>query len=89
MPSKSRHSQRKKSFKTSNKARQDSPAAAASTPVAGAPYQSTPTLRTVSTAGKAATATAMQYPFVKKELMWIGILAAIIIIALVVLRLVL
>jgi len=89
MPSKSRHSHRKKSFKVDRKAGPAVPASAVTKPAVSTPYRPATASRPAPAAARSSPAAVMQYPYIKKELMWIGIIAAIILIILVVLYLVL
>lgn len=83
MPSKSRHSHRKKSFKAGGKGAAvtaQPSAVTAARPVAGETFKSTSLPRTATPA-----AAVTQYPFIKKELALTGILAAITLIIMVIL----
>ena len=89
MPSKSRHSHRKKSFKAARQVTPVTQSTAAEKPAAGAQVKTAVPARAVSAPMKAVPVALRQYPHVKKEMAWIGILAVIIFIILAILYVVL
>ena len=89
MPSKSRHSHRKKSFKAGRKVTPVTQATSQEKPAAGEQVKPAVPARAVSATMKAVPVALRQYPYVKKELAWVGILAVIIFIILAILYVVL
>ena len=90
MPNKSRHSHRKKSFKPAGKEAPAAQTAAQPNVASQAPpaeqYKTPVHLRAASPATtRTAPVAVARYPYVKKELLFIGILAVIILVILVVL----
>jgi hypothetical protein len=89
MPSKSRHSHRKKAFKAGRKGAPVTQATADEKSAAGEQVRPAVPARAASATMKAAPVALRHYPYIKKELGWIGILSVIIFIILAVLYIVL